>query len=903
MIPGRAGGMGPRFFAACLVGAYTGVHMGLASRRALLAASIAGVLLFLVVFRWWRWHFTVPSFRRCSGVAVWLLVALAVAASAGERLERYEQHETRLTRGARGQLKGRVMDVTPHSSGRVALVVAVAEDEDMPIGVGALGRRAFGSIRPNLRLIADEWEIDAMAHLHPPTDHGDIDWPVRLYPFSPRGNPGEFDAREWAIRNGWLANVYIDSHALVAAGIIEEVPWRPGGPDHGRFEPVDPCAFQAFLSRHSSWTRGFWARRLGAKWRCRVAEGVPSEVGAIAAAILLGQKDLLDPATRESFSQSGLGHLLAVSGLHVGFVIMVFLPLMRFARLVKGRYSKLATWIAFGLVFAGVAGYVVLVGGPPSALRAGTMTMFGLAARLLRRSVPPWHILGLVGGLLLFANPWFVTDLGFQMSFLATAGIVAFAPALWKRSGGFDNESRPVESHGKSAKPKGWSSFLRRFLEWCRRGMVISVAAGAATAPAVASTFSVVSWISPLTNLIAVPLAAASVLSLAVGVILGEVWEGMGQAALRLGHAAIAFTVNLATWTGKVGSVEVARPSSALSLGWYAFLAGLAVYLRGRAGLVRVNGLRWGRWAITLGLLLPLTSVTLGTVKGLAGVVEVWVLDVGQGDSILVRSPWGRTLLVDGGGIPGAAATGGYDVGEARVVPTLKRLGVRRVDMVVNTHPHEDHVQGLAAVIRQREVGQVYASFATAGSVGYRRFVDEAQARAGGVQHFSLGDVIQLEPGVAITALATGDLKEWHALHDLRIPGANDRSIVLLVEGKGGKVLLPGDVEQAGLQRLMEHPLSAAALQEGVDLLIVPHHGAPSSFSPAFIESLDPDLALISVGENRYGHPAPALLRFLEGRPIPYRMTRLAGASRVQLWPWGIYVDSVLQRPAWLPRP
>ena len=471
------------------------------------------------------------------------------------------------------------------------------------------------------------------------------------------------------------------------------------------------------------------------------------------------------------------------------------------------------------------------------------------------------------------------------MSFLAVGGILA---ALSVRAKGQQDAMR---------RPR--SPVTRRAARFVGNSLTVTFGAQIATAPIVAFAFSSFSWVSPVVNLAAVPLGGAAVGLLATGVVLGELWLPLGDMVIGLGHTLLEILIALARAVPPWGALEVAMPTAAATAGWYGVWFGGALYLRAVRRPASPWMIRTGRAMAGAGVLLLATSMSVPVVKGILGVAEVWVLDVGQGDAVLVRSGWGRAVLIDGGGVPGAAATGGYDVGERRVVPTLQKLGVRRLDAVINTHPHEDHVHGLAAVISMRRVDAVYASEAQSNGAAYRAFLEAAESKGLKVSRLIVGEMLRLEPGLTLTVLAGGDLDEWRRVDDdRRLPSLNDRSIALLLQHPRGRMLFLGDLEERGQLRLIAQSSRRAELSVGeIDVLLLPHHGDRATTATGLLDVTDPKVAIVSVGPNRYGHPSMALLREMVSRGIRVLRTDRNGAVRVQFWPWGTRVIGLRTAP------
>lgn len=838
---------------------------------AAIAGALAGDALALP---WWSWAalatlaFGGLLVRRRGDDGWWSLVFLAFIASltahsVAVRHVEFALREAHYPRGERRLLHGRVVDVTPHPGGRLALVVideSVAPAPFAPWGRGELW----------IRLVGEVDELLAMVAQLPPGEGGRIAWPVRVYPFAPAGNPGEFDARAWALRRGIVATAYLDG-----AGVAAGERWRSaGGGDPGHRSHTACSHSEAALELYRAFGIDAPVRELAWRWRCRLAGAGSGGASAIAVGMVLGQRDLIDPDLEAAFARAGLGHLLAVSGLHVGFVVALVMPVVA---VVAG--SKAASgprppiggrqWLGLGLLAFAVLFYVALTGGPPSAARAGVMALAGLVARQVGRPVDSWHVLGIAGTLLLAHQPTYALDLGFQMSFLAVAGILgALGPRDAQRS--------------------------KNALSVVVTGLRVTLGAQIATLPLVAATFSEFSWVSPGVNLVAVPLGGAAVTLLLTGALIGEFAAVPGSWLIVLGHRVLELLVAVARAVPSWGAIEVPMPPALVTYGWYTAWFAVAVFHRASRQPAPAALVRFARHSLVGGAVMIAVGLSWPAVKSLLGVTEIWVLDVGQGDAVLVRSGLGRAVMIDGGGVPGAAATGGFDVGERRVVPTLKRLGVRRLDAVISTHPDEDHLHGLVAVLRQREVKAVFAPESESSGAAYKAFVQAVSDKGLSLQRLSPGQSFVLGAGASLEALAGGRLVEWGSGAGRRLPPVNDRSIVLLLRHPGGRALLAGDIEERGQRRLLE--LEARRVEPavaGVDMLLLPHHGDKVSAATGFLEVARPRVAVISVGPNRYGHPAREVLERLEQLGARVWRTDRHGAVRVEFWPWGVRVNSV----------
>ncbi len=527
---------------------------------------------------------------------------------------------------------------------------------------------------------------------------------------------------------------------------------------------------------------------------------------ALTRALVLGDPARLPDRWRRALNRCGLGHLLAVSGLHVGLL----------AALVAVAASAVAPRPRLLLVAAAVVVYLLLVGPRPSLLRASAMALLAVAALLLERPPSAANALALAAAGLALARPEVVREVGFQLTVAATAGIVLLAPALVRR----------------------WPALP----PWLGRPLAAAVGAQLATLPFALPAFHLLSPLAPLLNLVAVP---------ASGVILGGclLWTAL---ALALPAAAAPLLPLLDALAAPFGwpALWPPGPLTAVPLVLPPLLAPvLAALLLAVAWWPR-RPLAW----LAAGLALALGCAWPPRSPG----VELALLDVGQGDAILLRDG-SRALLVDGGGWPAG------DFGGRVLLPALAGLGVRRLEAAVLTHPDRDHCRGLVDLASYLPVAEVWTA------PGWE---EEPCAR-------------ELLAGPArVRLVRAGDearLGRWRLriLHpEAASPQArNDRSLVILAEAGGRRILLTGDVEATA-----ERELLARTPELSADVLKVAHHGSKTSTSPAFLAAVRPALALVSAGRsNPYGHPSPVVLDRLTAARVRVLRTDRSGLVRIEL--------------------
>ncbi len=549
-----------------------------------------------------------------------------------------------------------------------------------------------------------------------------------------------------------------------------------------------------------------------------------SPAGAVLEALLLGEDGRMDEATVDNLQKTGLYHLFAISGGHIAILNVLLFSLFRLVRLSR-RTSSLALGVF--LVF-----YTVLVEGSPSVMRATLMTWAVIAGRLLWKDV---HILNMIAAsafVLLLANPSSLFDAGFRLTYAATLSIVLLTPPLLR--------------------------VLPRLPLKTTELAVLSLTAALGATPIIAASFNRVSLSGLVLNLAAVPL---------VGLIMGLGYAWLPFAALVPAAAAapaaalgllveVFFRVSRSLDALPFLSFRVPTPAPAVLAGYYLFLGLTLVRPRFRAQRPAAIG----------SFLLFLALLVTSPFRAPCPELRVTLIDVGQGESVLIEFPGRRSMLIDGGGLTGSA----FDVGERVVSPVLWRKGLKRVDTLVLTHAHPDHLSGLVAVARNFRVGELWEGPAPPLEGLYaelRRSLGPGtvRRRVGRGSRFAEGPVVieVLHPPLGP---APGPL-----------PAGNEDSLVIRMTYGRVTFLFTGDTGAPTERALM---VSGAAL--GATVLKAGHHGSAASTSPGFLAAVRPLVVLVSAGEgNTYGFPSPEVLARCREAGAEVLRTDLDGAVEI----------------------
>ncbi len=590
------------------------------------------------------------------------------------------------------------------------------------------------------------------------------------------------------------------------------------------------------------------ALRASADQALRLA--LPEPGAGLASGILIGLRERVDRDLAAAFTTAGVSHVVAISGWNIAIVGATV------AAILRGRRRRTRAVVTLMAIVA----YTAFAGASASVVRAAAMAGVALLARESGRAGRAAGALGIACGLLLVADPGLVRDAGFQLSALATAGLLVWAT--------------PIRSTMDASR-------LGRLPGWVLEALALSTAAQLATLPVILATFGRLSVISPVANLLVAPLVPIAMATGAVALVGGSVavigapgivatmvgipaWLALG-ALIRIVHASAA---------APLASVDIGPPFDLVS-GALATVAAIAALpgVRGRiAALVRrerpraarsdrgsagteigrarperpvaTHGRRVERiLAIVLGG--AVVVVAAAAIHRPDGHVRVTVLDVGQGDAILVEGENGGRLLVDGGPDPDRLI-----VALDGAVPPWDR----RIDVLVLSHPHEDHVAGLPALLERYRVGRIVEPGMRGPGPGYRAWTDWLAAHRMHTERLATGDRLALD-GIAFRVL-------WP--DPGRVPleppdtgrAINDVSIVLAGSVGTGRFLLMGDVEDD------VDPILVARGLPRTDVLKIAHHGSRTATTDAFLRAVRPAIAIASAGAgNPYGHPAPSTLR------------------------------------------
>ncbi|HEY0883989.1 MAG TPA: DNA internalization-related competence protein ComEC/Rec2, partial [Ramlibacter sp.] len=561
------------------------------------------------------------------------------------------------------------------------------------------------------------------------------------------------------------------------------------------------------------------------RWRQEVRDAVYAQVpdrpiAGVLAALAVGDQHAIERADWDVFRATGVAHLMSISGLHI--TMFAWLAALVTGALWRRSTSACLAWPAQHAALAGgaalAAAYALFSGWGVPAQRTVLMLAAVALLRLSGRHWP-WPVVWLLAAaVVVTVDPWALLQPGFWLSFVAVGVLFASEPA----------------SRAAPTPAKPLARLARASMAALREQWVVTLA----LTPLTLLLFGQASLVGLLANAIAIPWVTLVVTPLAIaGAAANWLWTPAG--------AAVQVLQQFLQWLAALPFATVAVPAAPLWAGALGVAGGLLLVLR----------LPWQARLLALPMLLPV--LLWQAPRPAAGQFELIAADIGQGNAVIVRTA-GHTLVYDSGPRYSAESDAGHRV----LVPLLRAFG-ERVQMLVLSHRDTDHTGGAGAVLAQQQGASVLSS---------------------------LADGHELQAIRPSTRCVAGQAWEWdgvrfEVLHprpaDYVAPGKpNTLSCVLRIANGGQAALLAGDIEQAQEARLAALGADGDAAPLRADVLLVPHHGSRTSSTPAFLDAVQPRIALLQAGyRNRFGHPAPVVLERLRERGVQVADSPRCGAA------------------------
>lgn len=684
-------------------------------------------------------------------------------------------------------VKGKVLKTGITGSGKISLTVLIGETE---IGTRATWRKKY-----RIQLYADKNRNSEK--LQPGSM---IEAIIRLFPKSERRNPHDFDYSKW-----------LERESIYLQGSVENIVSFRAVPEKNIWRKIRNSVFETISLQY------------------------PGDIQPIAKALLTGEKGELSDEEKVAFSRSGLSHIMAVSGLHVGFIaapFWIFIPYFWNSR--SGKWTGLIIFTSVLLLYAGITGFSASVS------RASLMAWLLTYSRLFHKMSNSYNLMGAAALTLMIINPNQIFDVGFQLSFSAVFIILMIMPGAAL----LIPEKYRYRKTGK---------FIGIIL--------ISAVVQAGLFPLLVYYFGEFSVIGPIANAMVIPLLTAAV---PVGT------------ALLLFSALTGITAEPLTqpvewvfeWTRQVAGYLAQTDVSYISISSeYITPLVFLVWLSGIifVALIRIPEVKWK--ALILFLIFLNFWFFIRLSDNMSGSrLRVTVLDVNQGDAIHIETPNGKHFFIDTGRWSPFSNSG-----DKVLVPYLKWSGINKLDAIFHSHPHSDHIGGTPALIQTVEIDSIYRSSYQYSSNLFKNMTAMALSKGIGIRELKMGDIVHIDPAIRLYVLSPD--KRFN------FSNPNNHSLVLKLVYGETSFLFTGDAESE------QEKLVAEQYSDWLktDFLKTAHHGSRTSSTNLFLKYAEPELATVSLSlRNIFNHPHKEAVERFYMHNIDLNFTSLKGASVIE---------------------
>ncbi|ACL76303.1 DNA internalization-related competence protein ComEC/Rec2 [Ruminiclostridium cellulolyticum] len=593
---------------------------------------------------------------------------------------------------------------------------------------------------------------------------------------------------------------------------------------------------------------GGYANRLGYVIKNKVIEIVSYSLdknqAGLLEGMLIGYKDGLDENAFKAFSKAGLTHIMVASGMNVAFIILPFAFIFK-----KLRMSNLSANLItiFILVL-----FVFVTGFSASVVRAVIMGIIILVGRIIMREPDIYTSISAAALILLAINPYTLFDIGFQLSFGATLSLVMFY--------------QQIKTFIDSKYIPGVISDT----------LAATLAAQLGVVPVTLYYFNNFSTFSILSNILVVPLVEVVTIIGFIMVFAGLLNINLAVIIGYINNTFLSFILFVTEVTSKIPFSLLKLPTPTFGMVLFYYL--LLIYIFKARSYCKDK-----KYIKHITIAIVVSAIIISGVRALLPEpLEITFLDVGQGDSTFIRTAHGTKVLIDGGG-RASNSKSEFDIGESVMIPYILDKGTKRVDIVIASHGHSDHTEGLETVLREMAVGTVILP-ETDGR-GLEKINTICREKNISVIKCKQGDRIRLDNETIFEVLNPLPYKiDSFAQEDL-----NESSLVLKLVYRNIKVLFTGDSGIQSEQRMIKQGLDLTA-----NVIKVGHHGSPGSSGQEYIKKVQPYYAIVSVGRNNFGHPSQFAIDTLEGNGAKLLRTDEKGAIILTSYGDGFNVKTML---------
>ena len=613
-----------------------------------------------------------------------------------------------------------------------------------------------------------------------------------------------------------------------------------------------------------------------------IYENALSPQREIIEAITIGNQNEIPSDVRENFNKTGTSHILSISGLHIGIVAAAaffFISLiLKTSEYLMLRFNIIKLASAGAFIFVLIYTFIAGMGIP--VIRASLMALIFLGALLLGKQKDIYNILALAGLIILIVSPEAFFDISFQLSFAAVFAIIYLVPS-------FSNPSFPfIES---------WPILVQKIFKQIYLSIIVCIAATLGTIPLIVFYFNRVSAITIIANLITVPLLGTIALAFSMAFILSAfISASIAGIFIKLSSFFVQISVEIITRLATLSwsSFTFTKPTVMEIIIFYLFIFLLMESIDFFRGKGRKKGF-FQRYPFVLKCLL-IASLLFFTVNAIylfskdkfSTELKVTAIDVGQGSSVLVRFPGGKKMLIDGGGFSDSS----FDMGKMVIAPFLYHERINTIDIVVLSHPHPDHLQGLLYITNNFNVKEVWSTGQQSEDEIFQQWQKIIAQKKIKMNSLSAQSPTPKINGVQLNVLWPLKPISVNA-SDLSSGEVNDDSLVLKIKYGNVSFLFPADITSS-----VESSLIKSKKDLSSDVLFVPHHGSYHSSSIDFINKVSCRYAVVSAGKaNAFRHPHQRTLDRYKSFSVKLLRTDKDGAITLSTDGTELYIDTYIK--------
>ena len=572
-----------------------------------------------------------------------------------------------------------------------------------------------------------------------------------------------------------------------------------------------------------------------------INNNLPEDEASVFLGILLGEKSQISDEINTYFKNGNMAHILAISGAHVSYIVVI---LNLFFGKMQKRFSKICIIII--LIF-----FMMLTNFSPSVVRACLMTISVCFSKLVHRKSDIYNNLSLSALIILFFNPYKLFNIGFELTFLGTLGIVLISPRLFKK------ENNHIKQNILKNK-------LKKVI---KDSIVISISVQILIAPIIILNFNAISYNFLISGIISTPIFALIMIIGIFFLILSPV-RIILYPIIRI-LVGFLICISKALSNLPFSSITIPTPNLIFIITYYIILFLIFIFQNKLFHRIFKNREKIKRTMKKIIIVIIIISLIFQLFNNFSyKYLQIYFIDVGQGDSSLIITPKHKTILIDGGG----SSDKDYDIGKNILVPYLLDRGVWTIDYLMVSHFDNDHCGGLMYLLKTLKIKNILISKQAKVSEEYTKFLEIANEKHITIKVVQKGDVITIEKDLRIYVL--------YPSYNLEFDDLNNNSLVVKLVYKNFSMLFTGDIEKEAESEILKM-YGKNVLKSTV--LKIAHHGSKTSSTPEFIKLVNPKIALIGVGkDNNFGHPNEEILERLNSFKVKVFRTDECGEIQIR---------------------